>query len=148
MSQTTQQPGAQASGHGPTVATMGFGVVVFLATLAAWLYGEQQGVNTAMLWTLSVPLVLALFLGQGINEAAGAAKQAAAQTNGVLDARIRSAVQGVVSDALPALVKSATSAALADRDAARTRQARGDIGQDVPPARAFPIVTAPLPGGL
>lgn len=100
----------------PTAVTMGFGVVVFVATLAAWLYGEQAHVDTTIVWTVAGPIVLALFVGHQLGNTADAAKQAASQTNGVLDAR----------------VKAAVAAALADRDAARTRQAQGDIGTALP----------------
>ena len=91
---------------------MVFGTIIFVATLAAWLYGEQMGVETTTLWTVSTPVVMALFIGTAVGEAADAARQAAAQTNGAMDPRIKAAV----------------AAALADRDAARTRQAVGDLG--------------------
>jgi hypothetical protein len=104
----------------PTALTMGFGVAVFVATLAAWLYGETVHIDTTIVWTVAGPIVLALFVGQQLGNTADAAKQAASQTNGALDAR----------------VKAAVAAALADRDAARTRQAQGDIGTSVPPAPA------------
>lgn len=101
----------------PTAVTMGFGVVVFVATLIAWLYGESIAhVNTTIVWTVAGPIILALFVGQQLGNTADAAKQAASQTNGALDAR----------------VKAAVAAALADRDAARTRQAQGDIGTVLP----------------
>lgn len=99
----------------PTAVTMGFGVVVFLGTIAAWLYGESIHVNTAIVWTVAGPIIVALFVGHQLGTTADAAKQAASQTNGVLDARIKASV----------------SAALADRDAARTRQAQGDISSGV-----------------
>jgi hypothetical protein len=95
-----------------SAVTMGFGVVVFVATLAAWLYGEAHHVDTTIVWTVAGPIILALFVGHQLGTTSDAAKQAASQTNGVLDAR----------------VKAAVAAALADRDAARTRQAQGDIG--------------------
>lgn len=88
------------------------GTVIFLATLAAWLYGAQAGVDTTMLWAVSTPLVLGLFLGETVTAAATSARQAAIQTNGSLEGR----------------VKAATAQALAERDAARTRQVLGDIG--------------------
>lgn len=98
----------------PTTVTMTFGVVVFLGTLAAWLYGESVAhVDTTIVWTIAGPIILALFVGQQLGTATEAAQQAANQTNGVLDARIKAGV----------------AAALADRDAARTRQAQGDVSQ-------------------
>lgn len=102
----------------PTAVTMGFGVVIFIATLAAWLYGETAHIDTTIVWTVSGPIILALFVGHQLGTTSDAAKQAASQTNGTMEAR----------------VKSAVAAALADRDAARTRQAAGDIGA-VPPVR-------------
>ena len=96
----------------PTTITMLFGVVIFVATLAAWLYGESVAhVDTTIVWTVSGPIILALFVGHQLGATADAAQQAANQTNGVLGDRIKAAV----------------AAALADRDAARTRQAQGDI---------------------
>lgn len=98
----------------PTTVTMTFGVVVFIATLGAWLYGESVAhVDTTIVWTISGPIILALFVGQQLGAAADAAQQAANQTNGVLDGR----------------VKAAVASALADRDAARTRQSQGDVSQ-------------------
>ena len=99
----------------PTTITMLFGVVIFVSTLAAWLYGESVAhIDTAIVWTVSGPIILALFVGHQLGATADAAQQAANQTNGVLGDRIKAAV----------------AAALADRDAARTRQAQGDIGAE------------------
>ena len=99
----------------PTTITMLFGVVIFISTLAAWLYGESVAhVDTTIVWTVSSPIILALFVGHQLGATADAAQQAANQTNGVLGDRIKAAV----------------AAALADRDAARTRQAQGDIGAE------------------
>ena len=106
----------------PNAATMAYGTVIFLATLAAWLWGETHGVKTDVLWIVSVPVVGGLFLGESISGAKKAAEQAAAQTNGLLDGR----------------VKAAVAAALADRDAARTRQAQGDIGSVTRPSEESP----------
>lgn len=87
------------------------GVVVFVVVVGAWLAGKRWGIDTSELVAFSVPVIGALFLVGPINKAADSSAQAAAQTNGVLGARIEAAV----------------SAALAKRDAARTRQAQGDI---------------------
>ena len=108
----------------PSTATMLFGVIIFVATLGAWLWGETHGVDTNIVWVVATPVITALFVGQQIGAAADAAKQAAAQTNGGLHDRIKSAVAG----------------ALADRDAARTRQAQGDVSED----RAATAATARL----
>jgi hypothetical protein len=91
------------------------GAILFVAVIAAWVYCKVQGINTTELLAFAVPVIGALFLVGPINQAAQASQQAAAQTNGVLDARIQSAV----------------SSALAKRDAARTRQANGDISEAV-----------------
>ena len=95
----------------PDWHTMIFGVLIFCATLAAWLFGELHGVETTILWSVATPVILALFVGQGLADTAANARAAATQTNGNMDGRIKAAV----------------SSALADRDAARTRQAKGDI---------------------
>lgn len=104
----------------PNATTMAYGSLIFLATLGVWLYGELNGLKTDVVWTFATPLVLALFLGQGIAAAAENAQKAAEQTNGTLAPRIKAAV----------------AEALSDRDAARTRQQLGDVGAVPLPARA------------
>ena len=127
---------------GRTVATMLFGTIIFLAATGAWLYAEMMGVSTDILWLVVVPIVSALFVSQPLanladrTHAAGdAARQAANQTNGVVDERIRGAVSTALGEQLPGIVKAAASSALADRDAARTRQVRGDISLNDPVAK-------------
>lgn len=94
------------------------GTVITVATIAAWLYGALHNLDTGPLFALVVPIVGALFLVGQISSARDAAQQAASQTNGTLEARVVSAV----------------SSALAARDAARTRQANGDISQSEIPS--------------
>ena len=115
-----------------TWVTMLIGLGVLGMSLAAWLYGEKNGIDTRVLWTVVPSLLIALFIGNSIGtntevtqKAADAAQMAATQTNGTLAPRIEAAV----------------SSALAKRDAARTRQAQGDISQDVtmPPAPAVVV---------
>lgn len=89
------------------------GALLFCAVIAAWTFCKLRQIDTTELLAFAVPVIGALFLVGPINQAAQASQQAAAQTNGVLDARIQSAV----------------SSALAKRDAARTRQANGDISE-------------------
>lgn len=108
-------PGARPSGKGQTVAAMTFGTVIFLATLAAWLYGSERGIDTTVLWSVTTPVIGFLFIGGALNKTAEHAEQAAVQTNGSMDSKIKAAV----------------SSALADRDKARTRQALGDIADPV-----------------
>lgn len=98
---------------GQTVAAMMFGTIIFLATLAAWLYGSERGIDTGVLWSVVTPVIGFLFIGGALNKTAEHAEQAAVQTNGSMDHKIKSAV----------------SAALAERDSARTRQAQGDISE-------------------
>lgn len=98
---------------GQTIAAMTFGTVIFLATLAAWLYGSERGIDTGVLWSVVTPVIGFLFVGGALNKTAEHAEQAAVQTNGSMDHKIKSAV----------------SAALAERDSARTRQAVGDISE-------------------
>lgn len=90
------------------------GTVITVATIAAWLWGKTHGVDTGELMAFVVPIVGALFLVTAVGRGTEAAQAAAAQTNGMLDAR----------------VKAAVSSALADRDQARTRQLQGDISED------------------
>ena len=89
------------------------GAVIFGVTVAAWLIAESQGISTGPLLGFAVPVVAALFLAPSVSATRHAAEATAAQTNGVLDGRMKAAV----------------SAALADRDAARTRQMQGDISE-------------------
>lgn len=105
----------------PTTTMLIIGAVIFVAVIAAWLFAEFNHIGTGALLAFAVPVVGALFIGHQLGSTADAAKQAVSQTNGGLDGR----------------VKSAVSAALADRDAARTRQAQGDI--DDHPAPVSPI---------
>ena len=100
----------QPNNLGPMIV----GVIVFVATLTCWLVAEMNGISTGPILGFAVPVVGALFIGNNISAARSAAEQAANQTNGSLEAR----------------VKAGTAAALADRDAARTRQTRGDISAD------------------
>lgn len=104
----------------PTKLTMTFGVIVFVSTLVAWLYGSQSGVDTQILWAVSTPIVLALFVGQQLAHASEQAQKAADQTNGTLTTRIESVVARVVRETLAA------------RDSARTRAINGDAGGPTP----------------
>lgn len=97
----------------PTLAMMIIGAVIVAIVLVVWLIAEFNHVPTGALLAFAVPVVGALFLTSPIAAARDAAQAAAGQTNGVLDSRIKAGV----------------AAALADRDAARTRQAQGDISQ-------------------
>ena len=113
----------------PTLGMMVIGCIIFLGVLAAWLYAESRNIDTSALLAFAVPVVSALFLAGTVQRGAEAAERAANQTNGALDGRIQAAV----------------SAALANRDAARTRQARGDIATGDPSA-AVTEQTLILPG--
>lgn len=106
----------------PSIAMMVIGTIVFVATLGAWLYAESQHIPTGALLAFAVPVVGALFLAGPLSTAARSAQQAAQQTNGVMEERMISAV----------------GKALANRDAARTRQAQGDISAEYKPERALP----------
>lgn len=96
----------------PSVAMMVIGTIIFVTVCGCWLYAEMHGVGTGALLAFAVPVVGALFLSGGIRDAVSAAEKAANQTNGNLDQRIEAAV----------------SRANAVRDAARTRQEKGDVG--------------------
>lgn len=96
---------------GQTVAAMIFGTIIFLATLAAWLYASANGIDTGVLWSVVTPVIAFLFIGGALNKTAEHAQEAAVNTNGSMEPKIKAAV----------------SEALANRDAARTRQAQGDI---------------------
>lgn len=93
------------------VVQLVIGCLITMAAIGAWIFAKLNGVETGELMAFVVPVVGALFLVTSVSRAGDAAQQAASQTNGMLDAR----------------VKSAVAAALADRDAARTRQSQGDI---------------------
>lgn len=100
----------------PTKLTMTFGVMVFVSTLGAWLYGAQNGIDTQILWAVSTPIVLALFVGQQLAHASEQAQKAADNTNGALTGKIENIVTRVVRETLSA------------RDTARTRAIQGDNG--------------------
>ena len=98
MTTTTNE--RQPARMNPTRWTMAFGTVIFLATLGAWLYGESHAIDTNILWGVSTPLVMALFVGHQIGELGDAARAAANQTNGSLDARLKNAVnEALATDA-------------------------------------------------
>lgn len=99
------------------LSTMVIGVILFLASLAAWIYCAERGINTDILWAVVVPILTALFIGHQLGTTAENAQKAADQTNGSLEPR----------------VKAAVASALADRDKARTRQIQGDVGVYVEP---------------
>lgn len=112
-----------AGSRGQTVAAMAFGTVIFIATLVAWLYGSQRGIDTTVLWSVVTPVIGFLFIGGALSKTADHAEQAAIQTNGSMEAKIKAQV----------------SSALADRDAARTWQATTPVG---PPVRVEARVPA------
>lgn len=97
------------------------GLAYLVVLVGAWLLAESMHIPTEPLWLIT-PLVLGVVLiGQPLSTIASNAKAAATQTNGSMDARIQAGV----------------ARALADRDAARTRQAVGDSGLSAPlPSRA------------
>jgi len=102
------------------------GTVIFVCVLAAWLVAKDRGIDTGELLSFAVPVVSALFLVGPITKAAESATQAASQTNGQLEPRIQAAV----------------AKALAARDAARTRQAVGDVSNSPAQGLAPPAVGA------
>lgn len=131
---TINTPGTGRRGNG--LGQQVIGAVIFVVVTAAWVFCKLNKLETGELLAFAVPVVGALFLvgsvdraGDKAEKAADAASQAAQQTNGVLDARIQSAV----------------SKALATRDAARTRQAQGDISEAVG-APTAPTASEPTDG--
>jgi hypothetical protein len=117
-----------AGSKGQTVAAMAFGTVIFIATLVAWLYGSQRGIDTTVLWSVVTPVIGFLFIGGALSKTADHAEQAAIQTNGSMEAKIKAQV----------------SSALADRDAARTWQATSPLA---PPVRVDAQVPQMEPDG-
>ena len=103
----------------PPISMMIFGTIIFLAALVAWEWGELHGIDTTVLWTMTTPVVMALFLASPISKAAESASAAAQQTNGALAERIEAAV----------------TKALGHRDAARTYQQQQDT-EPTPARRA------------
>lgn len=105
-----------SNGKGQTVAAMLFGTIIFIATLVAWIYASLNDIDSTVLWSVVTPVIGFLFIGGALSKTAEHAEQAAIQTNGSLEAKVRAQV----------------SAALADRDAARTWQAANT--SQLPPA--------------
>jgi len=97
----------------PNMGMLIAGCFVFGISIGGWLYASVSHIDATPILGFAIPIVGALFVGNSLGKAADNAAQAAAQTNGALDSRIKAAV----------------SSALADRDFARTRQQHGDIGQ-------------------
>lgn len=112
-----------------TTSSMLVGLGVLVVVVVAWLYGATHGVDVTPLWAIAPALLVALFLGAGVAQAGQFAQQAAQQTNGALDARIAK----VMSDQL------------ANRDAARTRQAVGDISQPTAADDMTPAALSDVP---
>ena len=77
--------------------TMIFGTIVFLSSLAAWIYCAERDINTDILWAVVVPILTALFIGHQLGVTAENAQKAADQTNGMLIPRIESAVQNAMA---------------------------------------------------
>lgn len=92
----------------PTTTMLVIGTVIFVTVTVAWLVAEFNHIGTGALLAFAVPIVGALFIGHQLGSTADAAKQAANQTNGILNERLEAAV----------------TSALAKRDAARTWQAQ------------------------
>lgn len=80
------------------------GTIIYVASLGAWLYAAAVDIDAGAILAFASPVVGFLLIGGYAARAASAAEQAASQTNGVLDARI----------------KSATTSSLAERDQAKT----------------------------
>lgn len=93
-----------------SLTTMIFGTIIFIVSLAAWLYASERDMPTEIIWVVAIPVITALFIGESLAGTARNAAKTVEQTNGAMGARIESAV----------------AKALGNRDAARTRQARGD----------------------
>ena len=117
----------QPTSSRPSTAALTVGTILFVVLVGAWLFAELNGIGTGPLLALAGPIIAGLFLAGPIGEARSAAQAAAAQTNGVMDSRFKAAATAALSEQHEA-TKAAVAAALADRDAARTRQALGDIG--------------------
>lgn len=113
---------------GQTVAAMAFGTIIFLATTAAWLYGSEKGIDTTVLWTVTTPVIGALFIGGALSKTADHAEQAAIQTNGSMEAKIKSQV----------------ATALAERDSTRAYERTTQLA---PPVRVDANVPAMEPDG-
>ena len=112
------------TGNGSSTRTLAFGTVIFIATLAAWLFGSLNHIDTNVLWSVVTPVIGALFIGTSLGRVANSAQQAAIQTNGGMSDKIEAAV----------------STALAKRDASRTWQ------QAQPDPHPAPTVVVNQPG--
>ena len=89
-----------------SVSSMVIGTILFVFSLAAWVYCAERDINTDILWAVVVPILTALFIGHQLGSIGENAQKAAEQTNGTLIPRVEAAVQ----------------TAMAKRDAARLYQ--------------------------
>lgn len=80
-----------------STATMIIGVIVFLASLTAWIYCAERDINTDILWAVVVPILTALFIGNQLDSISRNAQQAADQTNGTLIPRVETAVANALA---------------------------------------------------
>ena len=87
-------------------SSMVIGTILFVFSLAAWVYCAERDINTDILWAVVVPILTALFIGHQLGSIGENAQKAAEQTNGSLIPRMEAAVQS----------------AMAKRDAARMYQ--------------------------
>ena len=113
---TTDRPMGPGVGTAQLVMLIA-GTIITIVTIGAWLFAATHGIDTAPLFAFVIPIVGALFVANGLGKTAEHAQQAATQTNGMMGPRIKAAV----------------AEALADRDAARTRQVVGDVSEGVGP---------------
>lgn len=88
----------------PNLPMLIVGTIIFLSSLGGWLYASTHDIDASAILAFASPVVGFLLLGNIVQRAATAAEQAASQTNGSLEAKIKANV----------------SAALSERDQAKT----------------------------
>lgn len=117
------------------------GMIIFIATLVAWLYAADNHIDPGPLWVLTGPVIASLFLSNSLSRVASNAQTAAVNTNGGMDARIAQATTQAVTtalDGIDARIANATSTALAQHNTAALTAIQ--TGQPL-----IPVMPAPVP---
>jgi hypothetical protein len=85
----------------PTVVLAG-GLVIVLATMVAYIYCAEHGIDSAPLLAIVGPVIVGLLLQNGLSRVEAQARQAVENTNGKLDGGIRDAVAAELNAQLDA----------------------------------------------
>jgi hypothetical protein len=145
-------PGPRSSAN-PTAVLIA-GAVIFLATVAAYLFCEVNHLNSGPMLYLAGPVIAALLIANRVDSlgnrtnrqlehVAGEVQTVKQQTNGELTARIN-ASHDSLAQRMPAIVDDAVRRILAERDQVATAA----VTAGVVPAPAPAVVPPPAPGPL